>query len=86
MPDFLNGLEILGTPKTVRLEGSWRGQTHSAPLECWIAAFVEVLMPEQKDKFFTALDKMQVQREHQRVTGIAPARVVADIPLPNLKS
>jgi len=84
MADYIMGqpFEILGTPKTVRLEGTWRGETHSAPMECWIAAFVEVLSPEQKDKFFQMLDKMQVEREHQRVT---PARIVADIPLPNLK-
>lgn len=84
MADYLNGqaIEILGTPKTVRLEGAWRGMTHSAPMECWIAAFVEVLSPEQKDKFFQMLDKMQVERERQRV---APARIVADIPMPNLR-
>jgi len=82
LPNYLNGVEILGTPKTVRLEGTWKGETHSAPMECWIAAMVEVLTPEQKDKFFTALDKMQVLREHQK---IAPARIVADIPMPNLK-
>jgi hypothetical protein len=82
MADYLNGVEILGTPKTVRLEGTWRGETHSAPMECWIAALVETLSPEQKDKFFTALKSMEVRREHQR---IAQARIVADIPMPNLK-
>ena len=82
MADYLNGVEILGTPKTVRLEGTWRGMTHGAPMECWIAALVEVLTPEQKDRFFELLDRMQVQREHQKVQ---PARIVADIPMPNLR-
>jgi hypothetical protein len=81
MPSYLNGVEILGTPKTVRLEGTFRGVTHAAPLEVWVAAIVAALTPEQKTQMFEFLARAMVQRE---ITRDVTARVVADIPLPTI--
>lgn len=75
------GVEILGTPRTVRMEGTWRGMRHSAPLECWIVALIETLAPEQKDKFFEILEIARVKREGLQHSAI----VVADIPMPQVR-
>ena len=81
LPNYLNGVEILGTPKTVRLAGDFKGVHHEAPLEVWIAAIVATLTPEQKATMFGFLDRFLLQRE---LTREPLARVVADIPMPNI--
>ena len=48
-------VEILGVPKTIRLEGNFRGDTYAAPMEVWIMALVSVLSDEQKVRFFSML-------------------------------
>lgn len=80
MSNYLNGVEILGTPKTVRLEGQFQGLMHSGPLEVWVAALIAVLTPEQKTVFFETFDRLMRQRDLQP----DKARVVANIPLPRL--
>jgi len=82
MPNYINGVEILGSPKTVRLEGNFRGEVFSAPMEVWIMALVAILDSEQKNKFFTMLNNVQESGEYNR---IQKARVVADIQMPNLE-
>lgn len=75
-------IEILGSPKTVRLEGKYNGELFSAPMEVWIMALVAVLTSEQKSTFFQMLNNVQQSGEYQRVQR---ARVVADIPMPPLQ-
>lgn len=85
MPNYLNGfpeVEILGEPKTVRIQGLWEGTVHSAQLECWILALVEILTPEQKAQFFGLLDAVQHQTE---ADWRNKPRVVAEIPMVNLR-
>lgn len=85
MPNYLNGvpdIEILGSPKTVRLEGTFHGETYSAPMEVWIQALVAILEPEQKTRFFAMIRRVQ---EHGYYRRIRPAQVVAEIPMPNLE-
>lgn len=79
-------VEILGTPKTVRMRGRFQlanGEMADldAPTECWIAALVCALPPEQKAVFVTQLKRMLELREHQ--VGHGRARVVAEIEMPN---
>lgn len=74
-------LEVLGTPKTVRLEGAFRGETFSAPMEVWIMSLVAMLSSEQKQQFFTTLRQVEASGEYQRLNR---ARIVADIPMPRL--
>lgn len=85
LPNFYNGVpevEILGEPKTVRIQGKWKGNTHSAQLECWILALVEVLTVEQKDQFFSILENVQSATEE---SWLKKPRVVAEIPMVNMK-
>jgi len=85
MPNYLNGIpevEILGEPKTVRIQGQWKGTVHSAQLECWLLALVEILTAEQKDQFFAFLHAIQQQTEAD--WRLKP-RVVAEIPMVNLR-
>ena len=83
LPDYLNGLEILGTPKTVRLEGMVGGQLRSGPMEVWVAALVATLDADQRVTFGTIFENYMRQRDEQ---GSKIARVVADIPMPTLRS
>lgn len=85
LPDYYNGvpdIEILGEPKTVRIQGQWKGTVHSAQLECWILALVEIMTSEQKDQFFSILDSVQGATEE---SWIKKPRVVAEIPMVNMK-
>ena len=81
MPNYLNGVEILGTPKTVRLEGKVGGNVLSGPMEVWVAALVATLDADQKAKFGAIFENYMRAREGQQNRI---ARVVADIPMPNL--
>lgn len=83
MPDYLNGIEIQGTPKTVRLEGMVGGQVRSGPMEVWVAALVATLDADQRVKFGTIFENLMMQRDMQQ-NKIQLARIVADIPMPNL--
>lgn len=76
-------VEILGEPKTVRLEGNYKGETFSAPFEVWIMALVSVLDSEQMGRFFETLKQVQESGEYKKVKR---ARVVADIPMPDIKT
>jgi CheY-like chemotaxis protein len=86
--DYLNGqpkFEILGQPKTVRMQGRFpigNGQIVEleGPTECWIAAIVWSMQPEQRATFVTQLKRILELREHQ----VGPALVVADIQMPNM--
>ncbi len=73
-------VEILGSPKTVRVNMKFREKMHSAPLEVWITSLVAIMTPEQKETLFRVLD------EHMRLYDMQmnKARVVADIPAPDL--
>lgn len=77
----LNGLEITGTPKTVNLEGMLAGHRLAGPLEVWVATLVAVLDADQRVKFASLFEACMRQRELQRGRL---ARVVADIPMPNI--
>lgn len=82
MANYLNGkIEILGSPKTVRLEGQFKGQTFSAPMEVWIMALVATLDDEKKSQFFQLLQNVQSSGEYSK---IEKAKIVADIPMPKL--
>ena len=81
MPNYLNGMEILGTPKTVRLEGMVGGQLRSGPMEVWVAALVATLDADQRVKFGTIFENYMRQQDENRSKI---ARVVADIPMPSL--
>ena len=83
MPNYLNGLEVLGTPKTVRLEGKVGGKVVSGPMEVWVAALVATLDADQRVKFCTIFENHMRQREEQE-SKIMLGRIVADIPMPNL--
>ena len=80
-------VEALGAPKTVRMHGRFplaNGQIVDleGPTECWIAALVHTLPPEQKTVFVSQLRRMLEMREHQR--GVGKAKVVAEIEMPNV--
>ncbi len=79
--DFLNGVQIMGTPKTVNLQGTLAGRPLEGPMEVWVAALVAALSPEQRAVFATKFENCMVQRDQQRGRI---ARVVADIPMPRL--
>lgn len=82
--DYINGnskVEILGSPKTVRLEGMYKGDTYSAPMEVWIMALVAVLTGEQKQLFFSTMNNVMNDGSYQKVQR---AQVVADIVMPAL--
>ena len=81
MSDYLNGLRIVGEPKTVNLVATWKGVTKAAPLEVWFAAFFAALPDECKCKAFGMIDQFMESREAQRNLN---ARIVADIQLPPL--
>lgn len=81
MPDYLNGMEILGDPKTVRVNMKFRDKMHSAPLEVWITSLVAVMTAEQKEVLFRVLDQHMAIYDMQMKDK---ARVVADIPAPDL--
>jgi hypothetical protein len=81
MSDYLNGVEILGTPKTVRLEGKLADKFLSGPLEVWVSALVATLDADQRVKFATIFEHHMRAREGQQSRI---ARVVSDIPMPNL--
>ena len=83
MESYHPGIEIRVMPKTVRLEGQFKGMLHSAPMEVWVAALVGILTPEQKSIFFDTLDRLNRQKDLQ--PGLH-AKVVADIPMPPLGS
>ena len=74
-------IEILGSPKTVRLEGQYKGETFSAPMEVWIMAIVAMFDESQKQQFFTLLKLVQQNGEWQKIQRAA---VVADIQMPPL--
>lgn len=75
-------IEVLGSPRTVRLQGKYNGEMFSAPMEVWIMALVAVLTPEQKGQFFQMLNNVQQSGEYQRIQR---AQIVADIPMPPLQ-
>lgn len=84
MPNYLNGrpdVEILGHPKTVKLQGRWKNTVHGARLEVWILALVETLTPEQKDQFFTRLQTIEDSMAKSR---LYKADIVAAIPMANM--
>lgn len=83
MPSHINKLEILGAPKTVRLEGKVGGKTVSGPMEVWVATLVAVLDADARVKFCTIFENHMRQREEQE-SKILLGRVVADIPMPNM--
>lgn len=74
--------QVFGQARTVVLEGTFEGETVSAPMEIWLQALVEVMDPSQKTQFFQALKRVQA---HGYYRDIEKARVVAAIPMPNLK-
>jgi hypothetical protein len=81
--NYLNGVpevEILGSPKTVRINMKHRERMHSAPLEVWITSLVAVMSPEQKEVLFRVLDQHMAIYDAQ----MNKARVVADIPAPDI--
>lgn len=78
---FLNGVEVRGTPKTVDLCTILNGRKINGPLEVWIASLVATLPPDQYAKFCETFDSIMRQRDQQK--GLI-ARVVADIPMPNI--
>lgn len=80
---YLNGVQILGTPKTVDLAGQVNGNALHGPLEVWVAAIVATMDAEQKARFATIFEACMRQRELQRGLN---ARVVADIVMPNIHS
>ncbi len=80
---YLNGIEIQGTPKTVNLEGMLAGHALAGPLEVWVAALVATLDADQRVKFAATFEACMRQRELQRGRL---ARVVADIPMPDISS
>jgi hypothetical protein len=85
MTDYLNGkpvLEVLGSPKTVRLEGEFKGETFSAPMEVWIMALVATLDDGKKEAFFNTMKRVMEDGEYKRIQR---AQVVADIPMPRIK-
>jgi len=71
-------VEILGAPKTVRLQMKHRGLMHAAPLEVWISALVAAMTPEQKEVLFRMVNQFNLQLD----SVPDKARVVADIPMP----
>lgn len=79
----LNGVEVTGEPKTVNIAGLLAGHQLAGPLEVWIAALVATLDADQRVKFAAAFEACMRQRELQRGRL---ARVVADIPMPNITS
>lgn len=79
---YLNGAEILGTPKTVRLEGMLADTFLSGPLEVWVSALVATLDADQRMKFATIFENHMRQREGRESRL---ARVVADIQMPNMQ-
>lgn len=81
MPDYLNGMQIQGTPKTVNLESCIAGHELHGPLEVWVAALVATLGADQRVTFANTFEAMMRQRDQQR--GLL-ARVVADIPMPHI--
>lgn len=81
--DYLNGLEIMGTPKTVRLEGKLADTFLSGPLEVWVSALVATLDSDQRAKFAAFFAAHMRQRDAQR-GAVLLARPVADIPMPNI--
>ena len=83
MPNYINGLEIQGTPKTVRLEGKVGGKVVSGPMEVWVAALVATLDADQRVKFCTIFENHMRQREEQE-SKIMLGRIVADIPMPHI--
>ena len=80
-------VEMLGSPKTVRMRGRFpmangRIVDIEAPTECWISALVYTLPPEQLSVFITKLQRMLELRDNQ--TGVGKARVVAEIAMPDM--
>jgi hypothetical protein len=75
------GLRILGSPKTVNLQGELAGHQLEGPLEVWVAALVATLDADQRARFCTIFEAVMRQREQQK--GLL-ARVVADIPMPKV--
>lgn len=76
--NYLNGVEILGSPKTVRLEFKFRGEIFSAPLEVWFSALVATMSAQEKERLFSTVRHL----EARRMLSPNQARVVADIPAP----
>lgn len=77
---YLNGVEILGSPKTVRLQMKFREKFHSAALEVWVSALVALMSSEEKEKLFNYVDRIGAQHELY-----GTARVVADIDMPKVE-
>lgn len=77
----LNGVQILGHPKTVNLKGELAGHQLEGPMEVWVAALVATLDADQRVKFASIFEAVMRQREQQK--GLL-ARVVADIPMPKV--
>jgi hypothetical protein len=83
--DYLNGVEILGEPKTVRLNMKFRGEIFSGSLEVWVSAMVSVMNPEQKAILFQTVKSLAAGQDRLSAEKGQKARVVADIPMPNIK-
>jgi hypothetical protein len=85
MPDYLNGFEILGTPKTVRLNMQFKGEQFSAPLEVYVSALVAAMRDDQRAIFFQFLKSLAASHDRTTAQRAEKARVVADIPMPRIE-